>query len=66
MPGTWNLSGTTYDGSKDEDGSVDGEYELYDAAAGGKDDDDDDKDEVRRRMAYKDLDGNRGDPSIGQ
>jgi len=69
----------TYDGPRDEYGSVDGEYELYDTGGGGKeeeeeeeeeeDDDDggdDDKGEVRTRRAYKDLDGDCGDPSIGE
>jgi len=50
---TWSLRGTTYDGSGDEDGSVEGEYD-----AGDGEDKSEDKNEVRNRKAYKDLDGN--------
>ncbi len=50
---TWSLTGPTYDGSWDEDGSAEGEDDTGDG-----DGEDEDKDEVRNRRAYKHSDGN--------
>jgi hypothetical protein len=58
---TWSLSGTTYDGTGDEDGSTQGEYDT-----GEGEDEVENEDEVRNRKAYRHVDGNRRLVSTGE
>jgi hypothetical protein len=58
---TWSQSGTTYNGTGDEDGSAQGEYDT-----GEGEDDVENEDEVRNRKACKHVHGNRGGVSTGE